>query len=105
MGMTYQIECPTANTAVTIAITSDSPCNQYMLGNHDNNKHPVYVRISESNVAASLPTSAGAYSLLVPGDWIQIVTGPQVNPNKIVYVSAIGENNDVEVYITPGEGL
>jgi len=105
MGKTYQIQAPTANTAVTIAITSDSPCQQYLLATHVDSSKPGYVRISGSNVAAALPTASGGYSMLVPPTSRIIVTGPQVSPTTTVYVSLISENNNAEVYVTPGEGL
>lgn len=105
MGKTYSIACPTANTAVTIQVVADSPCNQYMIGNHDTNDKPLYVRISATNNAAVLPTANGSYGLMVPADTVIVLTGPQCGPGNPVYVSAIGEDNNVELYVTPGEGL
>jgi len=105
MGKTYKISAPTANTAVTIAITADSPCNQYYFSNHDAAGKGAYVRISESNVAAVLPDSSGQYTMLVPPSTRVIFTNVQCGPTKTVYVSLIGENNNSEVYVTPGEGL
>ncbi len=105
MGKTYKIEAPTANTAVTIAVTADSPSNQYYLSNHQAAGKGCYVRISTSNVAAVLPTATGAYSMLVPPSTRLVFTGPQCSDTKTVYVSMIGEDNNAEVYVTPGEGL
>ena len=105
MGKTYQIQAPTANTAVTIAISADSPCQQYLLATHTDASKPCYMRISTSNVAASLPTAAGSYSMLIPPSSRIIITGPQVGPNTTVYVSLISENNGAEAYVTAGEGL
>lgn len=105
MGKTYKIACPTANTAVTIAITSDSPVQQYAVACHTDSSKPIYFRISSSNVAAVLPTASGEYSQLLPPSSRVIVTGPQVSNTTTVYVSAISENNNGEMYITPGEGL
>lgn len=105
MGKTYKISAPVANTAVTIQITSDSPCNQYYFSNHDAAGKGAYVHVTSSNVAAVLPTSDGQYTMLVPPSTRVIFTSVQVGPNKPVYVSLIGENNNAEVYVTPGEGL
>ena len=105
MGKTYKIACPTANTAVTIAISADSPCQQYAVACHTDATKPIYFRISISNVAAVLPDATGQYSQLVPPSARVIVTGPQVSNTTTVYVSAISEANNGEMYITPGEGL
>jgi len=105
MGKTYQIQAPTANTAVTIAISSDSPVQQYLLATHTDATKPCYVRIATSNVAAQLPNAAGGYSMLVPPTSRIVITGPQVSPNTSVYVSLISENNNAECYVTPGEGF
>ena len=77
MGKTYKIAAPTANTAVTIAITADSPCNQYYFSNHEAAGKGAYVRISESNVAAVLPDATGQYTMLVPPSTRVIFTGVQ----------------------------
>ena len=103
-GKTFQCQAPTANTAVTIAITSDSPCQQYRLANHSSTNKPVYIRVSSSNVAAVLPTSSGGYAIPVPVG-ISVITGPQCGPNTTIYFSVIAEDNGAEAYITPGEGL
>ena len=105
MGKTYQIQAPTANTAVTIPITSDSPCQQYLLATHTDASKPCYVRVASSNVAAALPTVNGSYSMLVPPSSRVVITGVQVGPNNTVYVSLISENNGAECYVTPGEGF
>jgi len=105
MGKTYKIEAPFANTAVTISVTADSPCNQYYMSNHQAAGKGCYVRISTSNVAAVLPTASGEYSMLVPPSTRLVFTGPQCSSSTAVYVSMIGENNDAEIYVTPGEGL
>ena len=105
MGKTYKISCPTANTAVTIAITSDSPVQQYAVACHTDASKPIYFRISTSNVAAVIPDATGQYSQLVPPSARVVVTGPQVTNTTTVYVSAISEANNGEMYVTPGEGL
>ena len=105
MGKTYKISAPTANTAVTITVYSDSPSNQYYLSNHEAAGKGCYVRISTSNVAAVVPDATGQYSLLVPPSTRLVFTGPQCTNTTPVYVSMIGENNNSEIYVTPGEGL
>lgn len=105
MGKTYQIQAPTANTAVTIAITADSPVQQYLLATHNDASKPCYVRVATSNVAAVLPTANGSYAILIPPSSHLVITGPQTGPNTTVYVSLISENNNAECYVTPGEGL
>ncbi|NBT36454.1 MAG: hypothetical protein EBT03_13125 [Betaproteobacteria bacterium] len=105
MGKTYKIACPTANTAVTIAITADSPVQQYAVACHTDASKPIYFRISTTNVAAVLPTATGEYSQLLPPSSRVIVTGPQCSNTTTVYVSAISESNNGEMYVTPGEGL
>ena len=105
MGKTYKISCPTANTAVTIAISADSPCQQYAVACHTDASKPIYFYISKSNVAAVIPDATGQYSQLLPPSSRVIVTGPQVSNTTTVYVSAICENNNGEMYVTPGEGL
>jgi hypothetical protein len=106
MGNTYKIALPTANTAVTIEVTADSPSNQYLMANHDAANKPVYVRVGTANVTATLPASGTpGNTLLVPVNCKVVFTGPQTSSTKTVYVSAIAEHNNAEVYITPGEGL
>lgn len=106
MGNTYKISLPTANTAVTIEVTSDSPSNQYLMGNHDAANKPVYVRVGNSNVTATLPASGTpGNTMVVPANCKFVLSGPQTSSTKTVYVSAIAEHNNAEIYITPGEGL
>jgi len=106
MGNTFKISLPTANTAVTIEVTANSPSNQYLLGNHDAANKPVYVRIGTSNVTATLPdANAAGNTFLVPVNCKFVVSGPQTSTTKTVYVSAIAQHNNAEVFITPGEGM
>jgi hypothetical protein len=106
MGNTYKISLPTANTAVTVEITADSPSNQYLLQNHDATSKPVYVRVGQSNVTATLPAvGVPGNTVVVPPNCKFVVSGPQTNSGKVVYVSAIAEHNNAEVYVTAGEGL
>lgn len=106
MGSTYKISLPVANTAVTIQVVSDSPSNQYLLGNHDATNKPVYARIGTSNVTATLPdANLAGNTVMVPANCKFVLTGPQTNSGKVVFVSAIAEHNNAELYITPGEGI
>ena len=106
MGNTYKIALPLANTAVTIEMVSTSPSNQYLLGNHDAANKPVYVRVGDANVTATLPASGvPGNTVIVPANCKFVISGPQTNTGKTVYVSAIAEHNNAEVYITAGEGL
>ena len=106
MGNTYKIVLPTANTAVTVAVTALSPSNQYLFGNHDASNKPVYVRVGDANVAATLPISGTpGNTTSVPANAKFVISGPQTSSTKTVYVSAIAEHNNAEIYITPGEGL
>lgn len=106
MGNTFKISLPTANTAVTVAVTASSPSNQYLLNNHDATNKPVFVRVGDANVTATLPTSVTPGNTIpVPASTKYVVSGPQSSLTKTVYVSAIAEHNNAEVYVTPGEGL
>jgi len=106
MGSTYRIALPTANTAVTVAVTANSPSNQYLINNHDATNKPVFVRVGDANVAAVAPTvGTPGNTIPVPASTKYVVTGPQSSSTKTVFVSAIAEHNNAEVYITPGEGL
>jgi hypothetical protein len=106
MGSTYKVVLPTANTAVTVSVTATSPSNQYLIGNHDATNKPVYVRIGDTNVAATLPADGvPGNTVMVPANTKFVMTGPQSSTTKTVYVSVIAEHNNAECYVTPGEGL
>ena len=106
MGNTYKIVLPTANTAVTVAVTAVSPSNQYLFGNHDASNKPVYVRVGDANVAATLPISGTpGNTMSVPVNAKFVISGPQTSSTKTVYVSAIAEHNNALIFVTPGEGL
>lgn len=106
MGNTFKISLPTANTAVTIEVTADSPSNQYLFGNHDASNKPVYVRVGNANVTATLPASGTpGNTMSVPANAKFVISGPQTSTTKTVYVSAIAQHNNAEVFVTPGEGL
>lgn len=106
MGKTYQV---TANvTANTITITADSPVNQYLVVSHEKTNgtgHPVYVRISATNLNAAVANVTGAYGIPIPPGAMFVFTGPQCSANTSVYFSAISEVDEPEIYVTPGEGL
>jgi hypothetical protein len=102
MGNTFRIELPTANTAVTVAVTALSPSNQYLFGNHDASN----VRVGNANVAATLPISGTpGNTTSVPANAKFVISGPQTSSTKTVYVSAIAEHNNALIFVTPGEGL
>ena len=109
MGKTYQLATTAANTVVQVAVTADSPSNQYLVVSHEKTNgtgHPIYVRISTGatdNVA--LPKANGAYGIPIPPGAMYVFTGPQCSNTKTVYVTAIAETDTPEVYVTPGEGL
>ena len=107
MGKSIQVTASNA-TVTNATLFADSPVNQYMLGNHST--HPVYVWISPSTnpVNVSIPTGSGSsagYSVMVPPNWITIISGPQSSNTKSVCVSVASENDGPELYVTPGEGL
>jgi len=106
MGKTYQV---TANVApVTIAITADSPVNQYLVISHEKTNgtgNPVYVRISATSANAAVPTANGSYGIPIPPGAHIVFSGAPGGPNTTVYFSAIAETDSPEIYITPGEGL
>jgi hypothetical protein len=94
---------------VQVAVTSDSPSNQYLFVSHEKTNgtgHPIYVRVSTSNTDnVAIPTNTGAYGVCIPPGAMFVFTGPQCSSSKTVYVTAISETDSPEVYVTPGEGL
>ena len=108
MGKTFKL---TANATVqTIQVTADSPVNQFLFINHENpTGQPVYVRMSDTaNVNVAIPqngTANAAYGIPIRPSSNLILTGPQCNANKVVYVTVIAEGDSPEIYIVPGEGL
>lgn len=102
-GNTFVIATTTANTAVTAAVTGNTPSNQFRLTSANT---AAFVRISESNVAAVLPTSTTSQ----PGFWLTsgetaVVTAVQCSSSKTVYVSVISNVANATVLAVPGEGL
>ena len=110
MGKTIQITAA-VGTANTLAITADSPSNQYLVVSHEKTNgtgHPIYVTIASTPTNAAIPSgnnSNASYSIPIPPGSMFVFTGPQCNLTKPVYISVIAENDSPELYITPGEGL
>jgi len=107
MGKTYKANATT--TSQTIAITSDSPCNQLLVSSHEsqNGGKPVYFVVSSNaSVTCTAPSNGSPqYSLLIaPGNQI-VYTIPQQFSSANVYVAFITESTTGEAYFTPGEGL
>ena len=107
-GKTYKANVTTGSQ--TITITSDSPCNQLMVSNHQptgTGGQPVYFVVSNlANVTVAAPSNASPqYALVsVPGT-IKVFTVPyQFSPGTNMYIAFIGEGTS-ECYFTPGEGL
>lgn len=102
-GNTFVIVTSTANTAVNKEVTGLTPSNQYRITSANTT---VFVRVSESNANAVLPTATTSQ----PGLWLTngqtaVVTAQQTSVTKTVYVSAISAEANGVVYITPGEGM
>ena len=102
-GMTYQVTASNA-AANTITITANTPSNQYLVVNHDQNK-PVYIRISATSANAAVPNSNPQYGIPIPPNTIKVFTGPQCGPNTSSYFSVIADTDSPAIYVTPGEGL
>jgi len=106
-GKTYKANVTTGSQ--TITVTSDSPCNQICVANHQPSQggQPVYFQVSSNaSVTASVPApGAPSYILVsVPGT-IEVYTIPQQFSNTAnTYIAFIGEGSS-ECYFTPGEGL
>jgi len=107
-GKTYKANV-TANTQ-TITITSDSPCNQLMVANHQpagTTGQPVYFTVSNlSNVTVAAPSNGTpTYALVSVPASIKVFTIPyQFSPNTNMYIAFIGAAAS-ECYFTPGEGV
>ena len=102
-GNTFVIVTTTANTAVNQSVTGVTPSNQYKITSANTT---VFVRMSESNANAVLPTMTTSQ----PGLWLSsgetvVITAQQTSVDKTVYVSAISASANGVVYITPGEGM
>ena len=107
-GKTYKANATTSSQ--TISITSDSPCNQVLVSNHQPSGasgNAVYFLISTlANVTVSAPSnSSSSYCLVSIPASIKAFTVPyQFTPSTPLYVAFIGEGPS-ECYFTPGEGL
>jgi len=102
-GNTFVVATTTANTAVIKEVTGNTPSNQFRLTSANT---AAFVRISESNVAAVLPSSTTSQ----PGFWLTsgetaVVTAVQCSSSKTVYVSVISDVANATVLVVPGEGL
>jgi hypothetical protein len=102
-GNTFVVVTTTASTAVNKEVTGTSPSNQYKITSAST---VAFVRISESNANAVLPSSTTSQ----PGLWLSngesvVVTAQQTSVDKTVYVSVISPTANAAVYITPGEGM
>jgi hypothetical protein len=107
-GKTYKANVTTSSQ--TITVTSDGPCNQLCVTNHQPTGatgFPVYFTVSNlSNVTATVPVAGTpAYALVsVPGS-VKVYTIPyQFSAGTNMYIAFIGESVS-ECYFTPGEGL
>lgn len=107
MGKTYALA---ANAiAQTVAINSDSPCNQLLVFNDSIAAITGYVRLSSatgSNASIAV-TGTPAYGFPIHGQSRNIFTVPQAysTGNATLYVSIIMTGGTSNVYFTPGEGL
>ena len=102
-GNTFVIVTTTANTAVNKPVTGVTPSNQYRITSANTT---VFVRMSESNANAVLPTMTTSQ----PGLWLTsgetvVVTAQQTSVDKTVYLSVISETTNGTVFVTPGEGM
>jgi len=107
-GKTYKANSTTSSQ--TITITSDSPCNQLLVSNHQptgTSGQPVYFVVSNhANVTCTVPANgAPSYALLsVPGS-NKVYTIPfQFTPNTNMYIAFISTVAS-ECFFTPGEGV
>jgi hypothetical protein len=102
-GNTFAIVTTTANTAVNKPVTGVTPSNQYKVTSANTT---AFVRLSESNANAVLPTGTTSQ----PGIWLTngesaVITAQQTSVDKTIYVSVISADANGIVFVTPGEGL
>jgi hypothetical protein len=102
-GNTFAIVTTTANTAVNKPVTGVTPSNQYKVTSANTT---AFVRLSESNANAVLPTGTTSQ----PGIWLAngesaVITAQQTSVDKTIYVSVISADANGIVFVTPGEGL
>jgi len=107
-GKTYKANVTTGSQ--TITITSDSPCNQLLVSNHQPTGgagQPVYFLVSpNANVTVNFPTNnSPQYALVSVPATIKAFTIPyQFSNSTPMYIAFIGEAAS-ECYFTPGEGF
>jgi hypothetical protein len=102
-GNTFAIVTTTANTAVNKPVTGVTPSNQYKVTSANTT---AFVRLSESNANAVLPTGTTSQ----PGIWLAngesaVITAQQTSVDKTIYVSVISADANGIVFVTPGEGM
>ena len=107
MGKTYKANVTTSSQS--FQITSDMPCNQVCVANHQptgSGGQPVYFTFGNASVTCTAPANGSpSYAFVsVPGT-VKVYTVPQqFTPSNSLYVAFIGEAAS-ECYFTPGEGL
>lgn len=107
-GKTYKANATTSSQ--TITVTSDSPCSQLCVANHQPTGgagQPVYFTVSSlANVTVTVPSNGSPqYSLVsVPGTTKVFTIPGQFSSGTNMYIAFIGESSS-ECYFTPGEGL
>ena len=107
-GKTYKANVTTGSQ--TITVTSDSPCNQLLVSNHQPTGaggQPVYFQVSNlSNVTVTAPSNGTPqYAFVsVPGTIKSFTIPYQFTANTNMYIAFIGEAAS-ECYFTPGEGI
>jgi hypothetical protein len=105
-GKTYKANATTASQ--TISITSDSPCNQICVANHQpagSTGQPVYFVISaNASVTATVPgNGTPQYALVSVPASTKVYTVPYQISSTPIYIAFIGAAAS-ECYFTPGEG-
>ena len=107
MGKTNRVNA-TSGAANNVTITSDSPCQQYLLYNGDaTNDLFVWLSPSTSPVNVAIATGSdgnAAYGVIVDKDSWRIITGPQSSSTTSINVSVRSLAGTPFLYITPGEG-
>ena len=108
MGKTYKANATTSTQRITV--TSDTPCNQLLVANHQPSGatgNAVYFVVStDANVTATLPVAGTpSYGLLsIPASNKVFTVPTQFSANSNIYIAFVGEGVS-ECYFTPGEGI
>jgi hypothetical protein len=103
-GKTTRINVTTS--ANTVAILSDSPCNQVRI--HNGTAAEIFIRLSNSSTGDVVIPVAGTpgYGTVLHNNQTIILTTPAQSTNTAtLYLSAIAASGTGIVYATPGEGL